>query len=181
MSPAVDIARSGLSAAMLRLDSAAHNIANAQTAGFRRQQVVQGHPGAEVPAGPAQRHHPHGGVDVRPVARPRHPLPPAFAFNAVLKLLSLTDSANQRPVPHRYFRNHCSGASGKLTWISVPMWGSSASIIFGLRLVSSSTFAQPTISQAARLCSTLSQVNASETVGGLPVTHSPGIFTPCQW
>ena len=41
MSPAVDIARSGLSAAMLRLDSVAHNIANAQTPGFRRQQVVQ--------------------------------------------------------------------------------------------------------------------------------------------
>lgn len=41
MRPAADIARSGLSAAMLRLDSVAHNIANAQTAGFRRQQVVQ--------------------------------------------------------------------------------------------------------------------------------------------
>jgi flagellar hook protein FlgE len=35
------IALSGMSAAMLRLDSAAHNIANAQTPGLRRQQVAQ--------------------------------------------------------------------------------------------------------------------------------------------
>jgi flagellar hook-associated protein FlgK len=34
-------ALSGLSAAQLRLDASAHNVANAQTPGFRRQQVVQ--------------------------------------------------------------------------------------------------------------------------------------------
>jgi flagellar basal body rod protein FlgG len=34
------IAQSGMVAAMRQLDSAAHNIANQQTEGFRRQQVV---------------------------------------------------------------------------------------------------------------------------------------------
>ncbi|KQU80752.1 MULTISPECIES: flagellar basal body protein [unclassified Rhizobacter] len=41
MSNTFSIGLSGLNAAQLRLDSAAHNIANTQTAGFRRQQVVQ--------------------------------------------------------------------------------------------------------------------------------------------
>ncbi len=41
MTAAIAIARTGLSAATLRLDSAAHNIANAMTPKFRRQQVVQ--------------------------------------------------------------------------------------------------------------------------------------------
>jgi flagellar basal body rod protein FlgF len=40
MNDALSIARTGLSAATLRLDSAAHNIANAITPGMRRQQVV---------------------------------------------------------------------------------------------------------------------------------------------
>ena len=35
------IAQSGMSAAMLRLSSSAHNIANDQTPGFRRQLVTQ--------------------------------------------------------------------------------------------------------------------------------------------
>ena len=34
-------ALSGLNAATLQLDTAAHNVANAQTPGFRRQQVAQ--------------------------------------------------------------------------------------------------------------------------------------------
>jgi len=41
MSNALSIGLSGLNAAQLRLDSAAHNVANAQTPGFRRQQVAQ--------------------------------------------------------------------------------------------------------------------------------------------
>jgi len=41
MSTALSIGLSGLTAAQLRLDSSAHNVANAQTPGFRRQQVVQ--------------------------------------------------------------------------------------------------------------------------------------------
>jgi flagellar basal body rod protein FlgC len=41
MSPIASIALSGLSAASSRLETAAHNIANAQTAGFRRQLVQQ--------------------------------------------------------------------------------------------------------------------------------------------
>lgn len=41
MSSITAIAGSGLSAAMLAMDTAAHNLANLQTPGFRRQQVVQ--------------------------------------------------------------------------------------------------------------------------------------------
>jgi flagellar basal body rod protein FlgC len=41
MNSAFAVARSGLAAAGLRLDSAAHNIANAQTPHFRRQLVAQ--------------------------------------------------------------------------------------------------------------------------------------------
>jgi flagellar hook protein FlgE len=41
VSNSIAIARTGLSAATLRLDSAAHNLANALTPGFRRQQVNQ--------------------------------------------------------------------------------------------------------------------------------------------
>ena len=41
MLSAAALARTGMSAATLRQDSAAHNIANLQTPGFRRQQVVQ--------------------------------------------------------------------------------------------------------------------------------------------
>lgn len=52
MSPSVAIARSGLFAATLRLNSAAHNIANAMTPGFRRQRVEQqAVPGGGVSAG----------------------------------------------------------------------------------------------------------------------------------
>jgi flagellar hook-associated protein FlgK len=41
MNSVTSIARSGLNAALLQMDTAAHNIANLQTSGFRRQQVVQ--------------------------------------------------------------------------------------------------------------------------------------------
>jgi flagellar basal body rod protein FlgC len=41
MSPIASIALSGLHAASSRLETAAHNIANAQTVGFRRQVVQQ--------------------------------------------------------------------------------------------------------------------------------------------
>jgi flagellar hook protein FlgE len=41
MNAAPALARTGMSAATLRLDSAAHNLANLQTPAFRRQQVVQ--------------------------------------------------------------------------------------------------------------------------------------------
>ena len=41
MSPISSTALSGLNAASLQLQSSAHNIANAQTPGFRRQQVLQ--------------------------------------------------------------------------------------------------------------------------------------------
>jgi hypothetical protein len=41
MSPIASIALSGLNAASSRLETAAHNIANAQTVGFRRQLVQQ--------------------------------------------------------------------------------------------------------------------------------------------
>lgn len=41
------IAASGLGAAQLRLDSAAHNVANVNTGSFRRQEVVQ----TEAPGG----------------------------------------------------------------------------------------------------------------------------------
>lgn len=41
MSHPFSIGLSGLNAAQLRLDSAAHNVANLQTPGFRRQQVLQ--------------------------------------------------------------------------------------------------------------------------------------------
>lgn len=41
MSPISSTALSGLNAASLQLQSSAHNIANTQTPGFRRQQVVQ--------------------------------------------------------------------------------------------------------------------------------------------
>jgi hypothetical protein len=41
MSPIASIAVSGLNAASSRLETAAHNIANAQTPGFRRQLVQQ--------------------------------------------------------------------------------------------------------------------------------------------
>jgi len=41
MSPISSIALSGVQAASMRVDAAAHNIANAQTAGFRREVVQQ--------------------------------------------------------------------------------------------------------------------------------------------
>jgi flagellar hook protein FlgE len=41
MSSVAAIGLSGLNAASLRLSSAAHNVANLQTPGFRRQQVLQ--------------------------------------------------------------------------------------------------------------------------------------------
>jgi flagellar hook protein FlgE len=41
MNSVSSIALSGLRAAQLRMDSSAHNIANAQTPGFQRQQVLQ--------------------------------------------------------------------------------------------------------------------------------------------
>jgi flagellar basal body rod protein FlgG len=41
MAPISSIALSGMQAAQTRLQSAAHNIANLQTEGFRRQEVVQ--------------------------------------------------------------------------------------------------------------------------------------------
>lgn len=56
MIPALSAAASGLQAASLRLDSSAHNVANAQTPGFRRQEAQ-----ASARAG-------SGGVDTR-VAR----------------------------------------------------------------------------------------------------------------
>lgn len=56
MIPALSAAASGLQAASLRLESSAHNVANAQTPGFRRQEVQ-----ASARAG-------SGGVDTR-VAR----------------------------------------------------------------------------------------------------------------
>ena len=55
MSPISSIALSGLQAASLHLQSSAHNIANAQTPGFRRQQVQQmAEPAGGVRAGLAQ-------------------------------------------------------------------------------------------------------------------------------
>ena len=53
MTPLASIARSGLQAAQLRLDSSAHNVANLGTPGFARQAVDQ-------QAAPAQ-----GGVQAR--------------------------------------------------------------------------------------------------------------------
>lgn len=48
---ASSLALSGLNAAELRMSAAAHNVANAQTAGFRRQVVVQeAQPGGGVGA-----------------------------------------------------------------------------------------------------------------------------------
>lgn len=47
MSPIPTIALSGMSAAQLDLQTAAHNIANLNTSGFRRQEVVQ----SSVPSG----------------------------------------------------------------------------------------------------------------------------------
>ncbi|MDH3460448.1 MAG: flagellar basal body protein [Burkholderiaceae bacterium] len=41
MNPSSPTALSGMTAARLRMDVAAHNIANLQTPGFRRQQVLQ--------------------------------------------------------------------------------------------------------------------------------------------
>ena len=41
MSTVASIAQSGLQAAQLRLSSSAHNVANGQTEGFRRQSVAQ--------------------------------------------------------------------------------------------------------------------------------------------
>ena len=41
MTAIASIAQSGLQAAQQRLDASAHNVANQQTAGFRRQQVAQ--------------------------------------------------------------------------------------------------------------------------------------------
>ena len=41
MASFVSIAFSGLQAAQLRLDSAAHNVANMNTSGFKRQTVTQ--------------------------------------------------------------------------------------------------------------------------------------------
>jgi flagellar hook protein FlgE len=41
MSPVSSTALSGMAAAVQRLDSAAHNVANAQTPGYRRQIVLQ--------------------------------------------------------------------------------------------------------------------------------------------
>ena len=48
MSYAMYIARTGLAAASTRLNASAHNVANAQTEGFRPQRVTQQ---ASVPAG----------------------------------------------------------------------------------------------------------------------------------
>lgn len=41
MSAIASIAQSGMHVAQQRLDASAHNVANQQTAGFRRQQVTQ--------------------------------------------------------------------------------------------------------------------------------------------
>ena len=41
MSSILSIAQSGMQAAQLRMSSSAHNVANVQTPGFNRQQVVQ--------------------------------------------------------------------------------------------------------------------------------------------
>lgn len=51
------IALSGMNVSMLRMDVAAHNVANGETSGFRRQAVVQ----ATQPA---------GGVTAQPVQQP---------------------------------------------------------------------------------------------------------------
>ena len=59
MSSIASTARSGMQTAMLQLGTAAHNIANLQTSGFRRQQVVQ-------------QTHPEGGV-VTAVAQAAQP------------------------------------------------------------------------------------------------------------
>jgi flagellar hook-associated protein FlgK len=88
MSNTFSIGLSGLNAAQLRLDSAAHNVANAQTPGFRRQQVVQ-------------QAQPEGGVQAEIAAQPRtggsleadavEQMSASYAYQANLRTVKVQD------------------------------------------------------------------------------------------
>jgi len=88
MSNTFSIGLSGLNAAQLRLDSAAHNIANTQTAGFRRQQVVQqARPGGGVQADIAPRSEPGGSLEADVVDQ----MSAAYTYKANLRTVQVQD------------------------------------------------------------------------------------------
>src|ERR1700733_12942649 len=76
----------------------------------------------------------------------------ALAASAVL-IFRGTGIANILPVPHRTRKNRSGPASGRFTSINSPISGSS-SLLIVLPFSSSRIRDHPTISQAARLCST---------------------------
>jgi flagellar hook-associated protein FlgK len=88
MSTPFSIGLSGLNAAQLRLDTAAHNVANAQTPGFQRQQVVQqavadGGVQAEVSA----QRLPGGSLEADAVEQ----MSAAYSFKANVRTLQVQD------------------------------------------------------------------------------------------
>lgn len=87
MSAIASIAQSGMHVAQQRLDASAHNVANQQTAGFRRQQV-------------AQQAVPEGGVSAQTVRGPEgvaleqeavEQISASYAYLASLQVLRTND------------------------------------------------------------------------------------------
>ncbi|SHM64426.1 flagellar basal body protein [Rhizobacter sp. OV335] len=88
MSNTFSIGLSGLNAAQLRLDSAAHNIANTQTPGFRRQQVVlQAQPEGGVQADIAAPAQAGGSLEADVVDQ----MSAAYSYKANLRTLQVQD------------------------------------------------------------------------------------------
>jgi flagellar hook protein FlgE len=88
MSNTFSIGLSGLNAAQLRLDSAAHNIANTQTPGFRRQQVVlQAQPEGGVQADIAPPAQAGGSLEADVVDQ----MSAAYSYKANLRTLQVQD------------------------------------------------------------------------------------------
>lgn len=83
------IAASGLGAAQLRLDSAAHNVANANTPDFRRQEVVQSAApgGAGVQASLRRADAPGVGLEQEAVEQ----IAATYAFKANLQVVRTQD------------------------------------------------------------------------------------------
>lgn len=89
MNPVLSTASSGLQAAQARLNSTAHNVANAQTEGFQRQQTT----GQALPSGGVQtqpRRLPQPGADL--VQDTVEHISAAYSFQVNLKTVQTADA-----------------------------------------------------------------------------------------
>ncbi len=89
MNPVLSTAASGLQAAQARLNSTAHNVANAQTEGFQRQQTT----GQALPSGGVQTQTgrvPQPGADLAQDTVER--ISAAYSFQANLKTVQTADA-----------------------------------------------------------------------------------------